>query len=252
MRRLVERVAAPHGTVVDVGCGTGANIAALAGAYTAIGVDTSAEAIRHARARFPATRFIEGTAESALAAIDPSGACVLLMDVLEHVADDFALLASILQPLPAGSQVLITVPADMRLWSGHDIAFQHYRRYDADRLAAIWQNQPVRARLISPFCSTLYWPIRAVRAARNRLRRRGRAVTSDLGIPPLGVNGPLRRVFAAEATPLVRAVDTGTAPFHRGSSLLAVLERQAGTVWKQGKPARYAADPHDPWPGHAA
>lgn len=251
MRRLVSRTAPPRDAVVDVGCGTGANIAALASNYPVIGIDTSSEALRHARAHFPGVSFIQGSADTALTAISERVGCVLVMDVLEHVSDDFGLLASVLEPLAIGSQVLVTVPADMRLWSAHDVAFQHYRRYDPARLSAVWEQQPVRVRLMSPFCSRLYWPIRAVRAARNRLNRGNRAPQSDLGIPPMGINGPLSRIFATEAAPLARAVDSGTAPFAHGSSLIAILERQDGPVLKRGKPARYAVDPHDPWPGRS-
>jgi SAM-dependent methyltransferase len=38
--------------VVDIGCGTGANLAAFADEYRCVGIDTSAEAIELARARF--------------------------------------------------------------------------------------------------------------------------------------------------------------------------------------------------------
>ncbi len=252
MRRLVARVTPPGSAVVDVGCGTGANIAALAGTYRAIGVDTSADAIGHARARFPSTKFLEGDAKTALPGIHAPIGCVLIMDVLEHVKDDFNLFASVLAPLAAGSHVLVTVPADMRLWSPHDISFQHYRRYDTARLSAIWAHQPVKVRLLSPFCAGLYWPIRIVRAVRRRLERGRGAPQSDLNVPLLGLNGPLGRAFAAEAVQLEHAIDTGAAPFSHGSSLIAVLERQDGSVSNGGKPAQFAADPHEPWPAQPA
>lgn len=252
MRQLVERVAPLGGTVVDIGCGTGANVAALAGRHRVFGVDTSQDALRHARAHFPGVQFIEGTADTAFPAIRGPLNCVLLMDVLEHVADDFALIESVLAPLPAGCQVLLTVPADMRLWSGHDIAFQHYRRYDPARLAAIWSAQPVRVRLLSFFCSRLYWPIRAVRAFRRRFTPRLQVARSDLSTPPSLVNQSLRRLFAAEQRPLVAAIDRKIRPFHHGSSLIALLERQEGDVVMRGKPAEYASDPHDPWAGPAS
>ena len=251
MRRLVDRVAPPGRTVVDIGCGTGANIAALQGQYPVLGVDTSADALRHARQHFPAVRFSEGTAETVLPAIGATVGCVLLMDVLEHVPDDFALLAAVLAPLRAGSQIFVTVPADMRLWSGHDIAFQHYRRYDPARLEAIWAEQPVRLRLLSHFCSRLYWPIRAIRAFRRRFSPASQAARSDLSTPPSLLNQPLRRLFAAEGRRLSAALDRGVRPFAHGSSLVAVIERAEGTVQTQGKPAGLAPDPHDPWPGRA-
>ncbi len=51
LRRLVESVVPAHADrlVLDVGCGTGANLAALAVAYQCVGVDTSAEGIELAR-----------------------------------------------------------------------------------------------------------------------------------------------------------------------------------------------------------
>ncbi|MGC4001909.1 MAG: hypothetical protein QM811_01660 [Pirellulales bacterium] len=55
---------------------------------------------------------------------------VMLNDVLEHVRDDFLLLSRVMAELRPGAICLLTVPADMALWSPHDVAFGHYRRYD--------------------------------------------------------------------------------------------------------------------------
>ena len=54
---------------------------------------------------------------------------VLLMDVLEHVDDDLALLRSYVDKVPSGSRFLMTVPAFQFLWSGHDDFLEHKRRY---------------------------------------------------------------------------------------------------------------------------
>ena len=54
---------------------------------------------------------------------------VLMMDVLEHVPDDLALLEEYVRGLKAGGRVVITVPAFQALWSGHDLFLEHYRRY---------------------------------------------------------------------------------------------------------------------------
>lgn len=54
---------------------------------------------------------------------------VLLMDVLEHVDDDVALLRDYVDKVPNGSRFLITVPAFELLWSGHDDFLEHKRRY---------------------------------------------------------------------------------------------------------------------------
>jgi hypothetical protein len=65
-------------------------------------------------------------------------------------------------------------------------------------------------------------------------------------MPPVLINEPLRRVFAAEGPRLDSALDTGTSPFRHGSSLVAILEREAGPVDLDAKPQEFATDPHDP------
>jgi SAM-dependent methyltransferase len=58
----------------------------------------------------------------------------LFMDVLEHVEDDVALLASYRKLLSPQATAIITVPAFAFLWSGHDVFLGHYRRYTLDTL----------------------------------------------------------------------------------------------------------------------
>ena len=64
MARLIAEVLppSPEALVIDVGCGTGANIAALADHYNCVGIDTSAEATELAQSRFPQVRFLTGKA----------------------------------------------------------------------------------------------------------------------------------------------------------------------------------------------
>ena len=60
-----------------------------------------------------------------------------MMDVLEHVDDDVALLKQYSRSLPKHGRVLITVPAFQFLWSGHDEFLNHRRRYTRSMLKAI-------------------------------------------------------------------------------------------------------------------
>lgn len=59
---------------------------------------------------------------------------VLLMDVLEHVDDDVALLKDYVDKVPKGTLFLISVPAFDILWSGHDEFLGHKRRYTLRQL----------------------------------------------------------------------------------------------------------------------
>lgn len=53
----------------------------------------------------------------------------LLTDVLEHVENDKKFLKDIVAGADSNSAFIITVPALMSLWSGHDVHLKHFRRY---------------------------------------------------------------------------------------------------------------------------
>jgi SAM-dependent methyltransferase len=220
--------------VVDIGCGTGANLAALADEYRCVGIDTSAEAIELAQRRFPGVTFVCGSAPQDVKPWLKQASVVLLTDVLEHVKDDRGLLAEIIQACSPGVQILITVPADMRLWSPHDVAFGHYRRYDAENLAAVWAGLPVSPRLVSHFNTRLYPVVRAVRTlSRWRGRTAGEANT-DFKLPVKPVNMALEKCFEGESRRLLRALDTNKLAYRQGVSLVAVLMRD-GNLLTQSK-----------------
>lgn len=63
---------------------------------------------------------------------------VLLLDVLEHLADDDATLARIIRDHTVpGAIVIVTLPAWPQLWSSHDVALRHHRRYSAATATAL-------------------------------------------------------------------------------------------------------------------
>ncbi len=70
----------------------------------------------------------------AIGAVDAD--LVLMMDVLEHVEDDVALLREYASKVPRHSRFLISVPAFDFLRSGHDEFLGHRRRYTLAQLEA--------------------------------------------------------------------------------------------------------------------
>jgi hypothetical protein len=54
---------------------------------------------------------------------------VLLMDVIEHVEDDVGLVREYVDKVAPGTRFIVTVPAFMWLWGGHDVFLEHFRRY---------------------------------------------------------------------------------------------------------------------------
>ena len=247
-RRILARLAAevvppsPDATVIDVGCGTGGNIAALADRYRCVGIDTSEEAIELARRRFPNVQLITGRAPQDLGGLAAQARLFLLTDVLEHISDDYAMLSELLAAASPGCYFLLTVPADESLWSEHDESFGHYRRYDRARLEGVWAGLPVSTLLISYFNSRLLPMVRLVRAwNRRRGKAAGRAGT-DFWLPTGPANALLTATFAGEANRLVAAMHGRKPGYQSGSSLVAVIRRETGAIGIRPKPANLPRD----------
>ena len=62
---------------------------------------------------------------------------VTAFDVLEHIEEDYLATAEITRVLRPGGTALIAVPADMALWSAHDVAVDHVRRYTRETLRTV-------------------------------------------------------------------------------------------------------------------
>ncbi len=62
---------------------------------------------------------------------------VTAFDVLEHIEEDYLAAGEINRILRPGGTALIAVPADMSLWSAHDEAVGHVRRYTRETLTQV-------------------------------------------------------------------------------------------------------------------
>jgi ubiquinone/menaquinone biosynthesis C-methylase UbiE len=147
--------------ILDVGCGTGANVSAFTQLATTTGIDASMDALHFCR-----NRGINAVALSPVEVL-PFGRAtfdiVTALDVLEHTDDDLLCLREIHRVSKERGLVLITVPAYGFLWSEHDEALKHRRRYTAHELRnklALTGFEVVRT---SYFISTLFFPILALR-----------------------------------------------------------------------------------------
>lgn len=252
MRDLVREIlpGSEHATVVDVGCGTGANLAALAEDYRCVGIDPSPEAIDLARCRFPGRRFICGQAPADLGGVIEEARLVLLMDVLEHVPDDFRFLSELLAASAPGTDFLVTVPANPSSWSEHDESNGHYRRYDVDRFRRVWEGLPVATLLLSHYNSRLYPIANAVRSwSRWRGRATGRAGT-DVSPPIRPVNEAFRSIFAGESRVLIDLLrGRRRRGYAAGLSLIALLRRGPGEIVARSRPDDVGPDCYDPVTG---
>ena len=249
MQRLLHELSPPNegNVVVDIGCGTGANIGSLAEDYRAVGVDASQYAIDYAQQAFPKVEFRCTTDDNALADIVSNAQVVTIMDVLEHVPDDYEMLSKLLSSAQEGACFFITVPANISLWSKHDEVFGHYRRYDAEQLAAVWDGLDVECRLLSYFNTRLYPIVRMIRSRKKKREQTTETHESDLKIPLAPLNAMLHTTFAGESRKLSKALRRGDAmPYRQGVSLIAILRRGKGKIVPRTRPDDAAPDFFDP------
>ena len=151
-------------------------------------------------------RFITGLCPDDLGELAGQARLILLMDVLEHIEDDFLFLSRLLAAAAPGCFFLATVPADESLWSVHDESFGHYRRYDKSRLEMLWAGLPATPLLLSYFNRRVLPFIRMVRTwNQHRHCAAGRAGT-DFWLPNPVANSLLTRILAGEGRRLVKSL----------------------------------------------
>jgi len=203
-RRVVLRAALtqlavrPGSRVLEVGCGTGSNLSWLAEVGPARGVELNPGGLAWARS---AGHTVDEAAADALPFGDGEFGLLACLDVLEHVSDDRAALAEMRRVTAAGGTLLLTVPAYPRLFSEHDEAAGHRRRYGRAQLLELAGRTGWEPALVTNFNLLLLPVAAAARLARRLASRRGPSVTprSDLLRTPPALNGPLQWPMRAEA-----------------------------------------------------
>lgn len=132
IEEICRRIGKPSLRILDVGCGTGANLQMLSQYGAAEGVDISPEALEFCRTR-GLSKVQQGAVES-LPHEDASFDLVTGLDVIEHLDDDVAGLREIRRVLKPGGHAFIFVPAFMFLWGVQDDISHHRRRYTIPEL----------------------------------------------------------------------------------------------------------------------
>ncbi|MBW3624786.1 MAG: class I SAM-dependent methyltransferase [Armatimonadetes bacterium] len=217
---LDERV--PRGaSYLDIGCGTGAMSQELAARGTVTSLDFEHAALHFARTR-GLTRLVQASAET-LPFPDDAFDALTALDVIEHLDDDLAAAREIRRVLKPGGVAIVSVPAFMFLWSEHDIALHHRRRYRAGELRDLFRRAGLEVERVSYVMTSLFPAVAAVRLAQKALgsdRKTLEAAKTTLPDVPGPLNGVLTGLLRAEAQ-VVRRVSL---PF--GVSLVGVARKQ--------------------------
>ena len=220
-RRIVDaqlsRLALPSpARILDAGCGSGRMLPELARYGEVSGLELDPDAAEIARRR-GCGEVIEGQVERL--PWDPhSFDLVTSLDVVEHTRDDRLVLAELRRVSRVGGWLLITVPAYQALWSLHDVANHHYRRYGRRDLRQAALAAGWRLDRMTSFNTILLPPAAIVRLA-QRHRRPDHRYRPELerGTGPL--NSVLEWPLRAEA----RWIGRGRS-LPAGLSLMAVFQ----------------------------
>jgi ubiquinone/menaquinone biosynthesis C-methylase UbiE len=184
--------------ILDVGCGTGANMGALRALFPAsmvVGVDVADAALRHSRRRGH-TSLARASAND-LPFRDADFDVVLITDVLNVAGvDDAAALREAHRVLRPGGLLAANVPAFACLRGAHDVAVSTTRRYRRPALGRLLAAAGFTVRRIAYWNALLFplaWMVRRLRRASHE------SPASDLRRLPRAIDAALTTILSAEA-----------------------------------------------------
>lgn len=212
IRREVALPRVPR--ILEIGCGTGHNLPMLArfGSVDAVELDDHS---RDLASQVLGRPVVASRLPELPGLPNDHYDMIALLDVLEHIEDDRAALQAIAARLAPGGTLLLTVPQHQWMWSGHDVANHHFRRYSKASLSAAFAGSGLQLSLLQSFNSLLF-PLAV--AQRLAARASGREGLDDEQ-PPALLNGLFRTIFGLERH-LV-----GRVPMPPGLSLIALATR---------------------------
>ena len=194
LARELRRLPAP-GRALDIGAAGGGNTRVLLGhGWQPVALEYAPTAAQIARER--GIDVVRADARE-MPVRTGSMDLVTAFDILEHIEEDYLATAEITRVLRPGGTALIAVPADMALWSAHDTAVGHVRRYTRETLADVI----VKGGLVIEEMWSWNVLLRPVASLRRKSSR-----GSDLGkVNPL-LNTSLKAIVTAERYLPVRSL----------------------------------------------
>ncbi len=212
----LEQLPLPSGAqILDAGCGSGRTLEELERYGEVRGIELNEEAAEVARERDRGEVLIGRLEE--LPYGDGTFDLITCLDVVEHTPDDRVTLSELRRVSAPGGWLLLIVPAYQALWSAHDEANHHYRRYSRRTLRAAALQAGWEIERMTSFNSLLLAPAAVVRIAQRHRHANGNG-SRDLHLGPSWLNAVLEAPLALEAQWLSHGRTLAA-----GLSLLAVV-----------------------------
>jgi SAM-dependent methyltransferase len=200
-RRFILRTALsrlnlkPNAKILEVGCGTGANLLMLKEFGTVSGIEPN-EFARDTAIKHSGCVITEGYLPDDLR-LNEKFDLIGAFDVIEHIDDDLGSAKALHDALNPGGVALFTVPAYQFLWSQHDVANHHKRRYTRTGFRKLLEEAGFRVEFISYYNTWLFPLVLGVRIVKKIFKMKD---TPDETMPrwPF-INTALRLIFSSEA-----------------------------------------------------
>lgn len=214
----LERSLLENDSFLEVGCGTGFVLEAIAKKFPnlqLVGSEYFSEGLPFAHARVPRATLIQADAREMPFAneFDAVGA----FDVLEHIEDDAAAISSLYRTTRSGGFIILTVPQHPWLWSSTDEQACHHRRYTRKELLGKLKAAGFQIEYATSFVTFL---LPVMFASRMLKRSSNRAPLSELAL------GPVLNVLFGAVMTLERLFIRCGISFSYGGSLLVVGKKE--------------------------
>ena len=153
-------------SIIEIGCGAGINLRGLSKEYTCIGIEPDPFLAKRAQENNEGMNIYKDGLPSDFHYLNRKFDYILLLDVLEHINDDYAALRSLSPVLAKHGKIIINVPAHPWMWSAHDKVAKHHRRYTKKNLISILEQSNLEVLSIRYWGA---WPLLSAFFARKIL-----------------------------------------------------------------------------------
>jgi 2-polyprenyl-3-methyl-5-hydroxy-6-metoxy-1,4-benzoquinol methylase len=180
-RRILSAVSKPYlkkrTELLDVGCGTGVVLQHFKSQGISVtGIDFSKEALKFCRKR-GLTSLKQVNLEKKLPKMQQFD-IIIAADVIEHLNDDLGALKRIKGLLKKDGVLIVSVPAYQWMWSSHDVALHHKRRYTAKRLRIAMTKAGYKIERLTYTNMFTFFPAAAVRLFKKAVGSEGSTDTA--------------------------------------------------------------------------
>ena len=198
-RKIIEKVLSglhlsKNCDILEIGCGTGGNLALLSRFGNLYAVEMEPAGIKLAN-RHHITRVAYGWLPGRIPFEKRLFDAVVMLDVLEHISDDEASIKAVLHRLNPDGVLVLTVPAFQFLWSFHDVIARHKRRYTRTALCRLLKKNGFSIAWSTYYNFMLFPVIFLMRMLKRVLKKAGK---SDNAMPPAVLNSLLVKLFSSE------------------------------------------------------